>query len=81
MAESKARAGSSAHRAVTLFGDHRTNDVILGHVGRITYHPKRDDDPDEDEDDEDDNDDVGDLTFNRVAGQSALLSFKLRRVG
>lgn len=36
---------------------HRVNDVLLGHVGQVSYHSVRDEDEDAD---------IGELGFNRV---------------
>ncbi len=46
---------SSGQRVVNAVGDHRSNDVIFGHLGRLTYRPPESDD-----------EDVGDLSFNRI---------------
>jgi len=64
MAERRTPAGSSAHRTITVFGDHRANDVIVGHVGRVSYRPVADDDDDAA---------VGVLSVNRVASNGVLL--------
>lgn len=56
MADRKSRAQSPGQRAVELIGDHRMNDLVFGHPGRITYTPL---------DIDVDGADVGDLSSNR----------------
>lgn len=61
MAESNLKSDGGEHHRVahTKIPDkieiHRVNDVLLGHVGQVSYHPARDEDSD-----------IGELGFSRV---------------
>lgn len=61
MAEGSPKSGSGEHHRIAQnkISDkieiHRVNDVLLGHVGQISYHSARDEDAD-----------IGELGFSRI---------------
>lgn len=63
MAENSPVSGGGEHYRVLVAQNkisdkieiHRVNDVLLGHVGQISYHPIRDEDAD-----------IGELGFSRI---------------
>lgn len=63
MAERSAQGQTLGRRVANAVGDHRTNDLIFGHLGRLSYVPANDDEGG-----------VGDLRCNRITNQSRLLS-------
>lgn len=66
MAENSPMSGGGEHHRVPVAQNrisdkieiHRVNDVLLGHVGQISYHPIRDEDAD-----------IGELGFSRIVEQ------------
>ncbi len=65
MADNRARALAATRQTAHIPDNHRTNDLIYGHLGRLSYIPP---------DDDDHHHPIGDLQFSRATRQCELAS-------